>query len=287
MSNGKSPTLWIYDHAPTRWVIVGVFVVAWFLAIVFLFSDIVKVLAARPWWEDLIAAMAAVAVPVLAFFELRHSGEANRLRDEANEERRKANRLTEQNTQLSAELDAERNRHLAQIASGIDRVSQDPVASLKIYPANRSRYILKPAAQGGAHGDFRGGHFQFWLRVENSGNRNSAVDKYKIWIQEFDSEFNGIVPIQVRVLVPGRHCQHGVGNEKYLNEANLIKIPADDSTGVGCLWFYLPELTLEMFVNAGLRMQGPQHRFGNLHCRLTVTDSNGISASEDFERYED
>jgi len=54
--------------------------------------------------------MAAVAVPVLAFFELRHSGEANRLRDEANEERRKANRLTEQNTQLSAELDAERNR---------------------------------------------------------------------------------------------------------------------------------------------------------------------------------
>ena len=287
MSNGKSPTLWIYDHAPTRWVIVGVFVVAWFLAIVFLFSDIVKVLAARPWWEDLIAAMAAVAVPVLAFFELRHSGEANRLRDEANEERRKANRLTEQNTQLSAELDAERNRHLAQIASGIDRVSQDPVASLKIYPANRSRYILKPAAQGGAHGDFRGGHFQFWLRVENSGNRNSAVDKYKIWIQEFDSEFNGIVPIQVRVLVPGRHCQHGVGNEKYLNEANLIKIPADDSTGVGCLWFYLPELTLEMFVNAGLRMQGPQHRFGNLHCRLTVTDSNGISASEDFECYED
>ncbi len=46
MSNGKSPTLWIYDHAPTRWVIVGVFVVAWFLAIVFLFSDMVKVLAA-------------------------------------------------------------------------------------------------------------------------------------------------------------------------------------------------------------------------------------------------
>jgi len=105
MSNGKSPILWIYDHAPTRWVIVGVIV-----AIVFLFSDIVQVLAARPWWEDLIVVMAAVAVPVLAFFELRHSGEANRLRDEANEERRKANRLTEQNTQLSAELDAERNR---------------------------------------------------------------------------------------------------------------------------------------------------------------------------------
>ena len=257
------------------------------LAIVFLFSDIMKVLVARPWWEDFIVVLATVAVPILAYLELLHSAEANRLRDEANEERRKANRLTEQNAQLSAELDAERNQHLAQIASGINRASQEPAASLKIYPANRSRYILKPAAQGGAHRDFRGGHFQFWLRVENSGNRNSAVDRYKVWIQEFDREFNGIVPIQVRGLVPGRHCQHAVGSEKYLNEANLIKIPPDDSTSVGCLWFYLPELTLEMFVNAGLRMQGEEHRFSNLHCRLTVTDSNGISASEDFECHED
>jgi len=294
MSNGKSPTLWIYDHAPTRWVIVGVFVVAWFLAIVFLFSDIVKVLAARPWWEDLIVAVATVAVPILAFLELRHSAEANRLRGEANDERRKANdlrteanQLREKNARLAADLDAERNQHLAQIAINTARPSQEPAASLKIYPANRSRYILKPAAQGGAHGDFKGGHFQFWLRVENSGNRNSAVDKYKIWIQEFDRDFDGIVPKQVFGSVPGRHCQFGVGNEKYLNEANLIKIPADDSTSVGCLWFFLPELTLEMFVNAGLQMHGPERRFDNLHCRLTVIDSNGISASEDFECHED
>ena len=198
MSNGKSPTLWIYDHAPTRWVIVGVFVVAWFLAIVFLFSDIVKVLVARPWWEDFIVVLATVAVPILAYLELLHSAEANRLRDEANEERRKANRLTEQNAQLSAELDAERNKHLAQIAINTARP--------------------------------------------------------------------------------------GVGNEKYLNDANPIKIPPDDSTSVGCLWFFLPEPTL--CANAGLQTQGPENRFGNLNCRLTVTDSNGISASENFECHE-
>jgi len=58
MSDGKSPIRWTYDHAPTRWAIVGSFVVAWFLTIVFLFSDIVKVLAARPWWEDFIVALA-------------------------------------------------------------------------------------------------------------------------------------------------------------------------------------------------------------------------------------
>jgi len=231
--------------------------------------------------------VATAAVPILAFFELGHSAEANRLRGEANEERRRANRLFEENTQLTAALDTERNKHLAQIAINTARPSHEPAASLKIYPANHSRYILKPAVQGGAHGDFTGGHFQFWLRVENSGNRNSTVDKYKIWIQEFDREFDGIVPIQVRGLVPGRHCQHGVGDQKYLNEANLIRIPVDDSTSVGCLWFYLPELTLDMFVNAGLRMEGPQHRFGNLHCRLTLIDSNGMSASREFELSED
>jgi hypothetical protein len=283
----RSQIRWTYDHAPTRWVIVGSFVVAWFLAIVFLFSDIVKLLAARPWWEDMIVAVATVAVPILAFLELRHSDEANRLRNEANEERRRANRLTEENAQLAAALDGERNKHLAQIAINTARASQEAAASLKIYPANRSRYILKPTGQGGAHSDFRGGHFQFWLRVENSGNRNSAVDKYKIWIQEFDREFDGISPIQVGGLVPGRHCQHGIGNEKYLNEANLIKIPPDNSTSVGCLWFFLPEVALEMFMNAGLRMQGSERRFSNLHCRLTIIDSNGISASEDFECHED
>lgn len=281
MSAEKSQ--WTYDHSPTRWAIVGSFVIAWLLAVVILYSDIVKVLAARPWWEDFIVAVATAAVPILAFFELRHSGEANRLRGEANEERRRANRLTEENAQLTAEL----NRHVKQIAINTARPTQPPSANLKIYPANRSRYILKPAGPGGAHGDFKGGHFQFWLRVENSGNRNSAVDKYKIWIQEFDRDFDGIVPKQPFGLVPGRHCQHGVGNEKYLNEASLIKIPPDNSTDVGCLWFYLPELTLEMFVNAGLQMRGPERRFSNLHCRLTVTDSNGISASEDFECHED
>jgi hypothetical protein len=288
LSAGEKLNLWwTYDHAPTRWAIVGSFVVAWFLAIVFLFSDIVKVLAARPWWEDFIVAVATAAVPILAFLELRHSDKANRLRAEANELRAEANQLSEQNGRLNADLNAERNQHLAQIASGINRVSQEPAASLRIYPRNSSRYILKPVGQGGPRRDVKGGHFQFWLRVENSGNRNSAVDKYKIWIQEFDKEFDGIVPIQVGSLVPGRFCQHGVGNEKYLNEANLIIIPPDNSTSVGCLWFFLPELTLEMFANAGVQTQGPEHRFGDLHCRLTVTDSNGISASGDFECHED
>jgi len=272
---------WTYDHAPTRKAILISMLVSWFVAALLLYSDVVKILATRPWWVDFIVALATLSVPVVGVLELGHSDKANKLREEANHQRERANQLT-------AALDTERNKHLEKIAINTAPPSQEPAASLKIYPSNRSRYILKPAGGGGVPGDFKGGHFQLWLRVENSGNRNSAVDQYKIWIQELDREFS-VVPIQVNGLLPGRRCQYGIGppDQKYLNEENLIKIPPDNSTNVGCLWFYLPEMTLEMFANAGLQMQGSERRFGNLHCRLTVTDSNGVSASGDFELSED
>jgi len=141
MSAEKSAIWWTYDHAPTRRAIVGSFVGAWLLAVAFLFSDIVKVLAARPWWQDLAVAVATVAVPLLAFLELRHSAEANRLRGEANDERRRANDLSdeanwlsEENTRLTAALDAERNKQLALIATNTSR---------PITPAERNAETLR------------------------------------------------------------------------------------------------------------------------------------------------
>ena len=118
------------DVEPTRWAIVGSFVIAWFLAIVFLFSDIVKVLAARPWWEDLIVVLATVAVPILAWLELRHSGEANGLRREANLLRAEEVRLQH----MIGELEAEKAGHLAQIAANTQR---------PITPAERNAEILR------------------------------------------------------------------------------------------------------------------------------------------------
>jgi hypothetical protein len=281
--SGEKPPISISGPSPTRWVIVGVFVVVWFIAIILLYSDVVKVLAGRSWLVDLIVFLATVAVPVLAFFELRHAGEANRLRGEAVEQWREANRLSKENARLNAELDAERNKHLAQIA--MNTAARTSAASLKIYPANRSRYILRQTGPG-AHGDFNGGYFEFRLRIENTGNRNSTVAQYEISIREINREFDGIAPTLVNN-VQGRHCQHALAPQNNLNETNLVRIAANDSTNVGSLWFFLPELTLEMFASAGLRMQGPERRFGNLHCRLTITDSNGISASEGFECHED
>jgi len=135
MTAAETPDVWwTYDHAPTRWAIVGSLVIAWLLAGLLLYRDVVKILASRPWWEDLIVAVATVAVPILAVLELRHSDKANRLRGEANDERRKANRLSEENARLAAELDAERNKQLAKIATNIAR---------PITPAERNAEILR------------------------------------------------------------------------------------------------------------------------------------------------
>jgi hypothetical protein len=135
MVNGEKPKAWwTYDHAPTRWALVGSLVIAWLVAAVVLYSDVVKVLAARPWWQDFIVAVATIAVPILAWLELRHSGEANDERRRANELRLEANRLTGENARLVTALDAERNEHLAQIASNTAR---------SITPAERNAGTLR------------------------------------------------------------------------------------------------------------------------------------------------
>jgi hypothetical protein len=82
-------------------VVVLVFVV------VLLHSAIKDFLWTHPWWHSLLLAVPTIALPILAYFELRHSSEANTLRA------RIAN--------LTAELDAERNKHLQQIAKNTEK----------------------------------------------------------------------------------------------------------------------------------------------------------------------
>ncbi|MGB6874476.1 MAG: hypothetical protein WBD87_00445 [Candidatus Acidiferrales bacterium] len=91
-----------------------VVVVDLFFVLALLHSAIKDFLWAHPWWHSFLVAVPAIALPVLAYFELRHSGEANTLRSEANNLRRQIGSLT-------AELDAERNRHLGQIARNIEK----------------------------------------------------------------------------------------------------------------------------------------------------------------------
>lgn len=82
------------------------------LAVIVLHSAIRDFLWTHPWWHSLLVAVPTIALPNLAYFESRHFREANGLRIEAIVlQRRIAN--------LTAELDAERKKHLQQEASGL------------------------------------------------------------------------------------------------------------------------------------------------------------------------
>jgi len=74
-------------------------------ALVLLRSAVKDFLWTPPWWHSFLVAVPAIALPILASFELRHSGEANTLRAEANRLRAEANALEDQLGTLSAELD--------------------------------------------------------------------------------------------------------------------------------------------------------------------------------------
>ena len=104
------------------------------IAVVLLHSAIKDFLWNHPWWHSFLVAIPTIALPILAYFELRHSGEANTLRADANDLRAKANVLQGQIASLTAELDAERNRHLQEIA----RNTQKPVTQ-----AERNAGILR------------------------------------------------------------------------------------------------------------------------------------------------
>jgi hypothetical protein len=94
----------------------------------------------HPWWHSFLVALPTIALPVLAYLELRHSGEANRLRAEAND-------LERQNARLAAQLDAERNKQLQQIVTKMER----PLTLAEKNAAKLRRYIGAnvPVTHGG------------------------------------------------------------------------------------------------------------------------------------------
>jgi cell division protein FtsB len=117
----KPRVWWTENEDGARRITAIVALVALILAVALFYSDIRNILGTRPWWQDTLAVLAAIALPVLAFFELRHSGEANTLRAEANRLRTEANDLQDQIGSLTAELAAERNKHLQQIAKNTQK----------------------------------------------------------------------------------------------------------------------------------------------------------------------
>jgi len=101
-------------------------IIGWVFTLLLLLPDIKNFLLMRPWWYSLLAAVPGIAVPVLAWFELRHSAEANTLRADANRLRSEQNDLQNQLGELTAELAVERNKHLQEIAENTKKPADIP-----------------------------------------------------------------------------------------------------------------------------------------------------------------
>jgi len=69
-------------------------------------------LRTRPWWHSLLLAVLPITLLILAYFELRHVGEINGLRAERNGFRAEVMGLQRRVANLTAELDAERSKHV-------------------------------------------------------------------------------------------------------------------------------------------------------------------------------
>jgi hypothetical protein len=105
----------------------------------------------HPWTHSFLVAVPTIALAVIAFVELRHSEKANELREEANRLRveginhqQEANELRERgialsrdNAQLTKELDAERNKHLQQIA-----INTKPALTQAVINAERAWIVV-------------------------------------------------------------------------------------------------------------------------------------------------
>jgi len=156
------------------------------------------------------------------------------------------------------------------------------VSKLTIRPGKGSRYILRPLAST-RNADFDGGYFEFRLRVENSGARNSIVSSFSVEILELGRDFPDLLPEEGRNSVQGRHCQFAMDPRTGLSETRILQVGPESSTREGTLAFFISGLNLDTLVAAGLSMVGEQRYFGPLHCRLTLADSSGVGTSADFE----
>ena len=89
----------------------------------------------HPWWHSFIVAVPTLALAIIALIELKHSEDANVLRDEANELRRQTILLTEQ-------LGIEQNKNLQRIAENTTRST----TQAERHAAVLCKYLGQPAS---------------------------------------------------------------------------------------------------------------------------------------------
>ena len=179
-------------------------------------------------------------------------------------------------------------RQQSQIADlrEVTRQHEVRTAELKITADNGSRYILRPVSSV-PHSDFNAMWLELHLMIENTGRRNSAVSNFQVEVIELKQSFGKPETRGREKRCSGQALQSRFKSEKHFEPdwCNQDCRREHDGSWHFAL-FFVPGVSLEMFVGAGLHMSGEQRTFPPLHCRLTITDTVQSSTMADFELHE-
>lgn len=105
------------------------------------------------------------------------------------------------------------------------------------------------------------------LSIENKGNRNSIINKYRLRFPLFHKEFD-LTPDAVQSF-ESRVASHPLSPDRYLTTDGFVRVPANNVVGPKELTFRLPDLfpTVQP----------------DLDCILEITDTSGSTATNAFK----
>lgn len=118
--------------------------------------------------------------------------------------------------------------------------------------------------------------------VENTGQRNSAVNHYEVNIKELGQSFSNLSPCEGWSHIDGRYSGYALQPANVMSSTGIITVRADDTTYYRLLPFFIPDIATEQFLKAGLQANQYPAKFADLNCLLTLIDTNGSSASCEF-----
>jgi hypothetical protein len=138
---------------------------------------------------------------------------------------------------------------------------------LRIHAYEKSCFTL--VTNSNDRGQLLGMHVNLDMALENRGSKGRTIHRYSLYIGETDKTYPNIRPNLELIDIRGRHCVRNIGNEPKITRDGLIRVPPDTTSERGFLPFFP--------VDAPTLITGP------VHCRLTVTDTDDESESQEFE----
>ncbi len=171
-------------------------------------------------------------------------------------------RLSKDHAQNESQIRPPLDRPPAHVEVGFDRK-----AELRIHAYERSCFTLVTNFQD--RGQLLGMHVNLDMALENRGDKGATVQRYDLYVRETDKTYQNIRPNLGLIDIQGRHCVRNIGNEPKVTTDSLIRVQAESMSPRGFLPFFP--------LDAPILITGP------VHCRLTVTDTDGNSTSQEFE----